>query len=140
VPYLYAFLLAVLLRATALELPLSVFRAADLLASAAIPGQLLMLGIQLSRVRFHHFGVDSIILSVIKLMIPPILGWAATSILGITGLLQAVLIAEASMPSAVNALILATHYKRNVELAATTVFVSTLLSLVTITLLLGLLR
>lgn len=140
VPYLYAFLLAVVLRSASIELPPSIFRAINLLAEAAIPGQLLMLGIQLSRVRRHHFGVDSLILSTLKLMIPPFLGWAITSLLGITGLLQAVLIAEASMPSAVNALILATHFKRNVELAATTVFVSTLLSLVTITILLGLLR
>lgn len=140
VPYLYAFLLAVLLRTTSVELPQSIFRAVNLLAEAAIPGQLLMLGIQLSRVRLQHFGVDSIILSGIKLLVPPVLGWAVTSLLGITGLLQAVLIAEASMPSAVNALILATHFKRNVELAATTVFVSTMVSLVTITVLLGLLR
>lgn len=140
VPYLYAFLLALLLRSATIELPQSLFRAVDLLAQAAIPGQLLMLGIQLSRVRLHHFGVDSIFLSVLKLTIPPILGWAVTSVLGITGLLQAVLIVEASMPSAVNALILATHFRRNVELAATTVFLSTIMSLVTITVLLSILR
>jgi len=140
VPYLYAFLLAVILRSASVELPASVFRAVDLLAQAAIPSQLLMLGIQLSRVKMHHFGVDSIVLSVIKLTIPPILGWAITSILGIEGLLQAVLIAEASMPSAVNSLILATHFRRKPELAAATVFVSTILSLGTISLLLMLLR
>ena len=84
VPYMYAFLLAVILRSASIELPVSVFRAVDLLAQAAIPGQLLMLGIQLSRVRMHHFGVDSVVLSIIKLTIPPILGWAVTSALGIT--------------------------------------------------------
>ena len=139
-PYLYAFLLAMLLRTTSADLPLSVFRAVDLLATAAIPGQLLMLGIQLSRVRLHHFGVDSMLLSVMKLTIPPLLGWGLTLMLGIDGLLQSVLIVEAGMPSAVNALILATNYRRNTELAATTVFVSTVLSLGTITLLLILVR
>jgi len=138
-PHLYAFLLAVVLRSTSIELPQSLFRSVDLLAQAAIPGQLLMLGIQLSRVRLHHFGVDSILLSSVKLLIPPFLGWAITSMLGITGLLQAVLIAQASMPSAVNSLILATQFRRNPELAATVVFVSTVFSLVTITLLLTLL-
>ena len=97
-----------------------------------------MLGIQLSRVRLQHFGVDSILLSSIKLLVPPLLGWGVTSLLGITGLLQAVLIAEASMPSAVKALILATQFRRNPELAATTVFVSTVFSLVTTTVLLSL--
>ena len=139
-PYLYAFLLALLLRAAPVDLPLSVFRAVDLLASAAIPGQLLMLGIQLSRVRLHHFGGDSILLSVVKLTVPPLLGWGLTSLLGIDGLLRSILIVEAGMPSAVNALILATNYRRNTELAATTVFVSTILSLGTITLVLMLVR
>jgi malate permease and related proteins len=138
-PHLYAFLLAVIMRSVAFEMPQSVFRAIDLLAQAAIPGQLLMLGIQLSRVRLHHFGVDSILLSGIKLLIPPFLGWGITTMLGITGLLQAVLIVEASMPSAVNALILATQFRRQPELAATVVFVSTVLSLVTITVLLSIL-
>jgi predicted permease len=127
------------MRSVPAEIPQSIFRSIDLLAQAAIPGQLLMLGIQLSRVRLHHFGVDSILLSSIKLLVPPFLGWGVTSLLGITGLLQAVLIAEASMPSAVNALILATQFRRNPELAATTVFVSTVFSLVTITVLLSLL-
>ncbi len=139
-PHLYAFLLAIVMRSVPAEIPQSIFRSIDLLAQAAIPGQLLMLGIQLSRVRLHHFGVDSILLSSIKLLVPPLLGWGVTSLLGIGGLLQAVLIAEASMPSAVNALILATQFRRNPELAATTVFVSTVFSLVTITVLLTILR
>jgi len=138
-PHLYAFLVAVLLRTLSAQIPQSVFLAIDLLAQAAIPGQLLMLGIQLSRVRLHHFGVDSILLSCVKLVVPPLLGWAITSMMGITGLLQAVLIVQASTPSAVNSLILATQFRRNPELAATVVFVSTVLSLVTITILLSIL-
>ena len=138
-PHLYAFLLAVVLRSASIELPQSLFRSVDLLAQAAIPSQLLMLGIQLSRVRLHHFGIDSILLSSIKLLVPPFLGWAITSMLGITGLLQAVLIAEVSMPSAVNSLILATQFRRNPELAATVVVLWNMLSMVSITLLLTLL-
>jgi len=136
VPYIYACLLALLLRSASIELPMSVLRAVELLASAAIPCQLLVLGIQLSRVRLHHFGVDSILLSAAKLTIPPLVGWGLTQLLGIDGLVQAVVIVEAAMPSAVNALILATNFRRNTELAATTVLVSTLLSLGTVTLLL----
>ncbi len=135
-PHLYAFLLAAVMRVSALTLPQGVFLSIDLLAQAAVPAQLLMLGIQLSRVRLHHFGVDSILLSSIRLLIPPFLGWGLTTLLGITGLLQAVLIVEASMPSAVNSLILATQFRRSPQLAATVVFISTTLSLVTITLLL----
>jgi len=135
-PHLYAFLLAFVMRASPLTVPQGLFLSIDLLAQAAVPAQLLMLGIQLSRVRLHHFGMDSILLSSIRLLIPPFLGWGLTSLLGITGLLQAVSIAEASMPSAVNSLILATQFRRNPQLAATVVFLSTTFSLATITILL----
>ena len=91
-------------------------------------------------VRLQHFGGDSILLSAIKLTIPPLLGLGLTRLLGIEGLLRVVLVVEAGMPSAVNALILATNYRRNTELAATTVLVSTILSLGTIALPLTLLR
>lgn len=111
-----------------------------LLAGAAIPGQLLMLRIQLSCVRLHEFGENSTLLYALKLTIPPLLGWELTRLLGVEGLLRSVLIAEAGMLSAVNALILATKYRRNTELAATTVFVSTIFSLGTIALLLMLVR
>ena len=140
VPYLYAFIAAVLLRETAIGVPGSLYRSIDLLADAAIPAQLLMLGVQLSRVRLRHFGVDPLLLSVLKLVVPPLLGWGLTAMMGIDGMLRAVLIVEAGMPSAVNALILATNFRRDVPLAATTVLLSTVLSLMTVTVLLLILR
>lgn len=140
VPYLYAFVAAVVLRWASIDVPTSVFRAIDLLADAAIPGQLLVLGVQLSRVRLRHFGVDPLLLSVVKLVVPPLLAWGVTALLGIDGILRAVLIVEAGMPSAVNALVMATNFRRDVPLAATTVFLSTLLSLGTVTVLLLLVR
>lgn len=79
-------------------------------------------------------------LNALKLTIPPLLGWGLTRLLGVEGLLRSVLIAEAGMLSAVNALILATKYRSNAEVTATTVFVSTIFSLGTIALLLMLVR
>jgi predicted permease len=52
VPWPYAFLLALLFTATGSVLPVGVYRAIDLLASAAIPVQLILLGVQLARVPF----------------------------------------------------------------------------------------
>ena len=56
------------------------------------------------------------------------------------GLLRSVLIVEASMPSAIDALILPMHFKRRPELSATVVFLTTVLSLGTITLTLSILN
>jgi malate permease and related proteins len=142
-PYLYAFLVAWALRQASVALPVGIERAVGLLADAAIPCQLLMLGFQLSRVRVRQFrevGQTAVELSLIKLLVPPLLVWAITTVLGIGGLLRAVLVIQAAMPSAVNAIVLTANYNRQNALAASTVLVSTGLSLFTITLLLGWLR
>lgn len=59
---------------------------------------------------------------------------------GAEGLLRSVLVVEASMPSAINALILSMHFKRRPGLSATVVFLTTLLSLGTLTLTLSILN
>jgi predicted permease len=139
VPWLYAFLLALLFRSTGWVLPVGVYRGVDLLASATIPMQLILLGIQLVRVPLRRIAGEAVWLTVLKLALPPLLAWGFTAMLGVEGLLRSVLIVEASMPSAINALILSMHFNRRPELAATVVFLTTVLSLGTITLILSIL-
>ena len=139
VPWLYAILLSVLFRAMRWDLPLGIFRGIDLLADAAIPVQLVILGIQLARVPRRGIVQEALWLTGLKLAVPPLLGWGLASLLGAEGLLRSVLIVEASMPSAINALILSMHFHRKPELAATVVFLTTILSLGTVTVVLSLL-
>lgn len=139
-PYIYAFILAVLFRRFATNLPVSIFRAVDLLADAAIPGQLLMLGLQLARVQVRQLrqvGVTAMGLSFAKLIVPPLLAWGLTGLMGIDGLVRAVLVVQSGMPSAVNSIVLTANYGRDSTLAASTVLVSTALSLISVTLLLS---
>ncbi len=140
VPWLYAFLLALLFRATGSVLPVGVYRGIDLLAAAAIPVQLILLGVQLARVPLRGVAREAAWLTALKLALPPLLAWGLTTMLGVEGLLRSVLIVEASMPSAINALILSMHFKRRPELAATVVFLTTVLSLGTLTLILSILN
>jgi predicted permease len=140
VPWLYAFLLALLFRTTGWVLPVGVYRGIDLLASAAIPVQLILLGVQLARVPLRGVAREAVWLTALKLALPPFLAWGLTTMLGVEGLLRSVLIVEASMPSAINALILSMHFKRRPELAATVVFLTTLLSLGSLTLILSILN
>ncbi|MFC2081886.1 AEC family transporter [Candidatus Bipolaricaulota bacterium] len=139
VPWLYVFAVALLLRAFEWRLPEGAFKAVDLLASAAIPLQLLLLGVQLARIPVRRIASEAVWLAGWKLLIPPLLAWGLTSALGVDGLLRSVLIVEASMPAAINAMILSMHYKREPELVATVVLVTTALSLVTLTILLSIL-
>jgi len=139
VPWLYMFAIALLLRAFEWQLPEGLFKAVDILASAAIPMQLLLLGMQLARIPVRRIASEAVWLAGWKLLIPPLLAWGLTTALGVDGLLRAVLIVEASMPTAINAMILSMHYRREPELVASVVFVTTTLSLVTLTVLLSIL-
>ena len=126
VPWLYAFLLAMVVRLSAFELPVALARPVELVAGAAIPVQLLLLGMALFRVRIGSLLRQAVPISLTKLILPPLLAWGLTTILGFEGLLRAVLILQASTPTAVNALILSLQFQRRSELTATIVLLTTL--------------
>ena len=139
VPWVYVFATALVLRVMAWDLPDGVFKAIDLLASAAIPLQLLLLGLQLARIPVRKIASEALWLSGWKLLIPPLLAWGLTAALGVDGLLRSVLIVEASMPTAINAMILSMHYRREPELVASVVLITTTLSLLSLTVILSIL-
>jgi len=139
IPWLYVLGLALVVRAVGWTVPAGIYRAVDLLADAAIPLQLVLLGIQLSRISLRSIGREALWLTAMKLLIPPLLGWGLTAALGIGGLLQAVLIVEGSMPSAIISLLLSMNYQRRPELTASVVLLTTAFSLVSLSILLSLL-
>ncbi len=139
VTWIYAFALALILRATGTTLPTPIDRPIELLAQAAIPMQLLLLGVQLAQVRLRGVIREAIPLSAAKLIIAPLIAWGLTAILGIHGLLRAVLIIEGSTPSAVNSLILALQYNRRPTLVSSVVLLTTVGNIATMGVLLMLL-
>jgi malate permease and related proteins len=139
VPWLYAMVLALVVRATSFELPVAVARPIELVASAAIPIQLLLLGMALAQARLGSLIRQAAPVSLAKLIVPPLLAWGTAAALGLDGLLRAVLILEASTPTAVNALILSLQYDRRAELTASIILLTTLGGVATTTLLLWLL-
>jgi hypothetical protein len=139
VPWLYALALALALRALSLELPLAIARPIELVASAAIPIQLLLLGMALAGAKVGSLIRQAAPISMAKLVVPPLLAWGLTAAFGFEGLLRAVLILEASTPTAVNALVLSLQYERRAELAASIILLTTIAGVATTTLLLWLL-
>ena len=140
VPWFYAFVLALVVRAFSISLPLPVSRPIELLAQAAIPVQLVLLGVALSEVRIEGLLRQATLLTVAKLLVPPLLAWGVSTALGVQGLLRAVLIVQASTPSAVNALVLSLQYQRRPQLTATVVLLTTVGNLATMSILLTLFR
>ena len=140
VPWFYAFALALLVRTLSIGLPLPVSRPIELLAQAAIPIQLLLLGMALSTVRIEGLVRQTALLTTAKLLIPPLLAWGVTTALGVQGLLRAVLIVQTSTPTAVNALVLSLQYNRQPDLTASVVLLTTVGNLATMSVLLSLLQ
>ena len=135
-PLVYAVALAVLVRFTQVELPAFLMRPIGLLSDATIPLMLLLLGTQLVGVKLGQRLPLIGATTVLRLGLAPLAGWALTTLLGFSGLLQATAIIEASMPTAVNAVVLATVYDRDPRLASSVVLATTLASVGTLGLLL----
>ena len=137
VPWPYAVALAFLVRWTGY--PALLARATGLLAAGAIPLFLLVLGLELASVRIAHVAAPAVGLAVLRLGAGGALGWALAALLRAEGLLRGSLILEASMPTAVNAFLVASQFERRPDLAASVLFLSTLFSLGTLSLTLHLL-
>lgn len=138
-PLLYAALVALLMNSFALPLYTGVYRAVDLLASAAIPLMLVMLGIQLRNTSLLKHQVGVLRASAVRLLAGPALAVALTALLGVTGLAHDVLIVQAAMPTAVITSVLAVEYDTAPYLVASAIVTSTLLSMVTLSVVLAVL-
>jgi malate permease and related proteins len=142
-PLLYAAVAGFAINLTDFTMPLPLARATGLLADASIPAMLVVLGMQLARaVKSGRVqgGIRLISLSVGgRLLIGPLVGLALTTLLGIDGLTQKVLIVQSSMPTAVMAAVLATQFRADSEFVTSSVVIGTLSSIITLSVLVALL-
>ena len=140
VPLAYAGIAGLLVWATGLPVPLPVERFASLAGQAAIPVMLVILGMQLAEVQLRDNLGPVTVAAATKLISGPLLGVFFAGLLGLSGITRQAAIVEASMPTAVMAIVLATEYDTAPRFTAGVVLVSTLASLVTVTLVLTLLQ
>ncbi|MBE2239947.1 MAG: AEC family transporter [Caldilineaceae bacterium] len=131
-PVIYATLLGVILNRLAIPVPDPLYRAVDLMAGAAIPMMLVLLGIQLSVTPFTHDQRVVWRSVVIRLGLSPLIALALCLVMGVSGLERQVVILQASMPTAVVATVLSTEFAAAPRLVAAAVLVSTLVSMVTV--------
>jgi len=136
VPVVYAAVVGFALNQTSVELPTPVFRAVDLLANAAIPGMLTLLGIQLQSAPLLEGQTVVWRSALVKLAASPVLTALLCLAWGLTGVERNVLILQASMPTAVMTTVLATEFDTAPKLVAAVVFFTTLASMATLSLVL----
>jgi malate permease and related proteins len=136
VPVLYAATAGLLCNALHWELPQTLFRSVDLLANAAIPGMLVLLGVQLRGAPLWQ-SPSVIFRSVaVRLFAAPGVAWLLCLLWGITGVERGVLILQAAMPTAVMTAVIATEFDTAPQFVAAVIFFSTALSMVTLSIVL----
>lgn len=140
-PLVYAVALGLVFNLARVTVPDFLMKAVDLASSGAVPVMLVILGIELAHVTLEqdHRAVIGIA-TVAKLIIVPILSFPLAALMGMAGVTRAVCIVESSMPTAVMASIVAVEFDARPKLVTGIIFVSTLASIVTLTVLLGILR
>jgi len=133
IPVLYAVVLALLINALKVSLPAPITRTVDLASGATIPLMLILLGVELSRVRVTG-NRRAIQLSVaLRLLVAPLIGLLLAALFGIRGLPRSAVVTQVAMPSIVSSAVLAMEYQLDSQLVTAIIFISTVLSPLTLT-------
>ncbi|MCK6625082.1 MAG: AEC family transporter [Anaerolineae bacterium] len=138
VPLPYATALGLFINLSDITLPLPLERAVTLLGQAAVPAMLVVLGLQLARVSVRGRWRPIVLATAARLVIAPLIAFPLAAFLGMSGITQQVVIVQASLPTAVISSVLAAEFGADAEFTAAVVFVSTLTSIATVTVLLWL--
>lgn len=139
-PVLYVVPIALGIRALDWTLPTALDRSISLLADAAIPGMLLVLGYQLARgIALDHPGGIAAAL-VTRLVVGAAVGAGLATLFGLDGVVRNTVVLIAAMPAAVFITILATEYRTAPRFVATVVVTSTVAGLATLTVVIDLLK
>jgi len=111
----------------------------DMLGAAAVPCALFAMGASIAGYPLAGDVLPAVVLSVLKLVVHPLLVWLiAGPLLGLEGLWVQVAIVMAAMPSAVNVYLFGERYDAAPGVAARTVLLTTVCSMVTISVILAL--
>lgn len=139
-PVVICIALALMWRGTELGLAAPVERLLFMLGAAGPPLALFCLGASLPKLEGLRGLADVAVASALKLVVMPALVAALAWLAGVRGTAFAVVVLAAAMPTGANAFLLARRFGTMMEASANTVVVSTALSLLTLTVLLGWLR
>lgn len=115
--------------------PVWLLNSTKLMAGVTIPLMLLTLGASLARLKFEGSG-KLILISAFKLAMGVSVGVMITHLFGFDGAERNVLIMQTAMPVAVFSYLLASQYNRSPDEVASLIFITTLMSLITVPLML----
>jgi predicted permease len=134
-PSIYAAVAGAVVNVTDFDLPVALAESTRSLGQASVPSMLVVLGLQFRRPR-----LDDLAEPVASSVNGPLVAWPIGALIGLGGVTARTSIMMAGMPTAVMSTILAIELDARPELVVRTVIVSTLLSIASLTILIGILR
>ena len=139
-PPLYGMMSALAVRAAGVPVPAAVSQPINVLADMTLPLMLLILGMQLQRASRPPRPALTAVACVMSLVIAPLIAWTIASALGLGGAARQAAVTLSSMPSAVMTIIFALEFDLAPQFVTSTVFITTVLSPFTLTMVIALLR
>ncbi|AWN24096.1 transporter [Deinococcus irradiatisoli] len=129
-PVVWCVAAALIMRSLHLSLPLGLDRGLGLISGATLPMVLLSLGVQLGTGGRPSLSAPVWLASGLRVAVMPLLAFGIGYLTGLRGLHLQGLVLSSAMPTAVNAFILSKEYRADSDTVASTVLVTTLLSIV----------
>ena len=141
IPLFYAMILAMVVAQMDIRIPDFIQKSTGLMGFATIPLMIFILGLQLASIRIRLNFITYIVPAVLlRLVVSPVIALALFHVLGVTGLERDVAVVQTSAPAALLPLMYAIRFNRAPDLLAATILTSTLLSGVSLTYLIHVLR
>ena len=139
-PHIYALSAALIIRALNWQVPQPIMDGLRFPAQAAIPLMLLLLGAQLVNAEVGQYWRPALAATGLSLIIAPLLAFGLASLLALPAQTRQAVVLEASMPAAVITTLIATEFQAEPKLVTSTVVLSTLLSPITLSIIIALLK
>jgi len=135
IPTIYMILIAGSLKALSIELPDAALSPIIFLSQGVVPVSLFALGCQLVESKFAIGDVSVYIANFMRLVVSPVIAFGLCLLMKMDIVTTQVLVIGAATPTAVNSLFLAIEFGGDAEYASETIFLSTILSAFTISVL-----
>ncbi len=140
-PGLVAVLTGFTLFAFSIELPTPISATLKMIGDTTTPLSMMFIGFILAQTEMRTIMREwkVFVISFIRLIIQPVSVWVVLRLFGVEGMLLNIPVLIASMPAAANTAIIASKYGSDYQLAAKLIYISTLFSVITIPIVVGIL-
>ncbi len=138
-PMVYAAASAFAVNALHIQLPEPLLKTMNTAGQGAVPVMLLILGMQLARTSLQNDIPLIGVATALRLVVAAVVAWGLAAVMSLEGVTRQVCIVEASTPTAVTSLILATEFDARPQLVTGVIFLSSLASMLTLTVLIHIL-